>query len=97
MKKRTITLLSSGRVTKIDPAQWLRHGNAKAFDQHATAILRVFRHRANEGQFLVYGMKAADGAKSAEAYDIVIDASELPSAIDAVAAYCGVESLKNSL
>lgn len=97
MKKRTITLLSSGRVTKIDPADWLNHGNAKEFDQDKTEILRVFRHRRNDGQFLVYGMKAVAGVPSAEAYDVVIDAAELPAAIDAIAAHCGVESLKPSL
>jgi hypothetical protein len=94
MKKRTITLLSSGRETKIDPAEWLGHGDAKEFDATSTSILRTLRHRKNEGQFLVYGMRAKEGTKIAEAYEFAIDAAELPAAIAAVAKHCGVESLK---
>jgi hypothetical protein len=93
MKKRTITLLSTGRATRIDPSDWSGHSNAKDFDANSTSILRVFRHLKNQGQFLVYGMKASAGTKSAEAYEFVIDASELPTAIDAVKKHCGLKSL----
>lgn len=90
MKKRTITLLSAGIETKIDPAKWVQVAGTKEFDAKATSILRVFQKDDN---FLVYGMKSVGGVKTAEAYDLAPGVEAVPSLLAKVAKHCGVEAL----
>jgi hypothetical protein len=94
MKKRTITLLSSGIETTIDPAQWLQVAGVKDFDATSTAILRVFQ---KDDIFLVYGMKASGGKKTTEAYELVPAIESVPAFLDKIAEHCGVEALRSRL
>ncbi len=98
---RTITILSTGLETRIDPSQYAAHTNLKEFDANSTQILRVHRS-APAGRldtdppahFLIYGMRSAKGKIVKKAHEMVINADMIPAALDAVAKHCGIEDLR---
>jgi len=100
---REITLIDGDQIL-IDPSQYKAHTNAKDFSDDWTAILRVHGScpagaddSDPSAHFLVYGMRAENGAKVAEVYELVTLEAQIPGSLDRVAAHCGLEELRATL
>lgn len=98
--QRPVKLLSSGAEVMILVPDWVKFSEgsfAKKFDDDTTEILRVWRHKANAEGVMVYGMKAKGGKVVKEAYEIVGVAALAPTALDQVAAHCGLKKLRENI